>query len=84
MGMTDIQLWSQDDTISQLLGVNTIWQRRFWDHVIRNDLDLEEKLNYINYNAVKHGLVSDPVDYKYSSARNYYLGDDSVIKIDRI
>ena len=84
MGMMEIQLWSQDDTISHLLEANTIWQRRFWDHVIRNDMDLEEKLNYINNNAVKHGLVSDPVEYKYSSARNYYLSDDSVIKIDRI
>ena len=60
------------------------WQNRFWDHIIRNDLDLEEKLDYINNNPVKHGLVSDPVDYKYSSARNYYLNDYSLIKIDNI
>jgi len=43
------------------------WQKRFWDHVIRNDRDLENHLHYIHFNPVKHGYVEDPRDWKYSS-----------------
>ncbi|MFZ5809647.1 MAG: REP-associated tyrosine transposase [Chloroflexota bacterium] len=32
-----------------------VWQRRFWDHIIRNDHDFETHLHYIHYNPVKHG-----------------------------
>jgi putative transposase len=40
------------------------WQKRFWDHVIRDDRDFE---THIHYNPVKHGLVKDPRDWKESS-----------------
>lgn len=43
------------------------WQRRFWDHVIRDDHDLENHLHYVHYNPVKHGLVKDPREWKESS-----------------
>ena len=43
------------------------WQKRFWDHVIRNDHDLENHLHYMHYNPVKHGLVKDPRDWQHSS-----------------
>ena len=43
------------------------WQKRFWDHVIRDDRDLENHLHYIHYNPVKHGYVTDPRDWKDSS-----------------
>lgn len=43
------------------------WQKRFWDHVIRNDRDFESHLHYIHFNPVKHGYVKDPRDWKYSS-----------------
>jgi putative transposase len=45
----------------------TLWQRRFWDHVIRNENDLAIHLDYIHWNPVKHQLVSDPGQWKYSS-----------------
>jgi len=61
-----------------------IWQARFYDEVIENDKELIIKLDYIHYNPVKSGLTQDAVDYKYSSARNYYLNDHSIIKIDHI
>ena len=38
----------------------TVWQRRFWEHKIRNERDYENHCNYIHYNPVKHGLVSSP------------------------
>ena len=34
-----------------------IWQRRFWEHLIRDNSDLHRHINYIHYNPVKHGLV---------------------------
>lgn len=43
------------------------WQSRFWDHVIRNDEDFKRHLNYIHYNPVKHGFVSKPEEWEFSS-----------------
>jgi putative transposase len=48
-------------------GERNIWQRRFWEHAIRDEGDLERHLNYIHFNAVKHGYVSSPNDWPYSS-----------------
>ena len=44
-----------------------IWQRRYWEHAIRNDDDLNRHLDYIHYNPVKHGLVPRAADWPYSS-----------------
>lgn len=44
-----------------------IWQRRFWEHLIRDEVDLQRHLDYIHYNPVKHGLVSCPHLWEYSS-----------------
>jgi putative transposase len=49
----------------------SLWQERFWDHVIRNEKDLAAHLDYIHYNPVKHGLVASPEDYEWSSFRQY-------------
>ena len=35
-----------------------IWQRRYWEHVIRDDTDLARHIDYIHFNPVKHGLVA--------------------------
>ncbi|MGK7935812.1 MAG: DUF433 domain-containing protein [Xenococcaceae cyanobacterium] len=35
-----------------------VWQRRFWEQTIKNEADLQQHLDYIHYNPVKHGLVS--------------------------
>lgn len=43
------------------------WQKRFWDHVIRDDRDLENHLHYIHFNPVKHGYVKDPRNWQHSS-----------------
>ena len=44
-----------------------IWQRRFWEHRIRDECDFEQHVNYIHYNPVKHGYVSKAADWPYSS-----------------
>jgi putative transposase len=43
-----------------------IWQYRFWDHIIRDSPDLQRHIDYIHYNPVKHGLVTDPFEYEHS------------------
>ena len=51
----------------QRQGEQAIWQRRFWEHRIRDETDFAHHVNYIHYNPVKHGLVNRPVDWPYSS-----------------
>ncbi len=59
-----------------------LWQDRFDDLMITQHDTLMTKINYIHGNPVKSGLASEPNAWKYSSARNYYLGDHSVIRVD--
>ena len=42
----------------------------------------EQKLNYIHQNPVEEGFVTDPIDWKYSSARNYGNDDQTILEID--
>ncbi len=44
-----------------------IWQRRFWEHTIRNDQDYAAHMDYIHFNPVKHGLVPHPANWPHSS-----------------
>ncbi len=48
-----------------------IWQRRFGEHLIRDEKDLNQHVEYIHYNPVKHGLTKAPVDWVYSSFHRY-------------
>jgi len=55
-------------------GISTslaVWQRRFWDHMIRDQEDFNRHLDYIHYNPVKHGYVSNPGDFQWSSLKTY-------------
>lgn len=71
--------------INKLLNKKSgFWQENFYEHAIRNEQDFTEKMNYIHNNPVKANFVKDPGDFKYSSFRNYYLNDDSLIAIDKI
>jgi len=44
-----------------------LWQRRYWEHVIRDERDYRRHLDYIHYNPVKHGYVDDPKAWPFSS-----------------
>jgi putative transposase len=50
---------------------SAVWQRRFWEHTIRDEHDLQHHLNYIHYNPVKHGLVTNVRDYPWSSFHRF-------------
>ncbi|MFZ5493350.1 MAG: REP-associated tyrosine transposase [Pseudomonadota bacterium] len=48
-----------------------IWQRRYWEHQIRDTQDLERHVAYIHFNPVKHGWVKRPVDWPHSTLHAY-------------
>jgi putative transposase len=48
-----------------------IWQRRFWEHQIRNEEDLKRHVDYIHYNPVKHGLVQQVTDWPWSTYHRF-------------
>jgi putative transposase len=52
-------------------GECNIWQKRFWEHTIEDEKDFEAHVNYIHYNPVKHKLVTNVLDWPYSSFHRY-------------
>ena len=44
-----------------------IWQRRFWEHTLRNQQDFNAHMDYIHYNPIKHNYVKCAADWPYSS-----------------
>jgi putative transposase len=46
-----------------------VWQRRYWEHLIRDEEDWRRHMDYIHYNPVKHGYVEAPGDWPHSSFR---------------
>jgi putative transposase len=50
-------------------GERGIWQRRYWEHTIRDDQDFATHIDYTHFNSVKHGLVEHPADWPHSSFR---------------
>ncbi|MCP4259536.1 MAG: transposase [Planctomycetes bacterium] len=68
-----------------------LWQRRFWEHQIRDENDLQRHVDYIHYNPIKHELVSRIEDWPWSTYHRYvkegFYGEsndfEDVIKIGR-
>lgn len=52
-------------------GERSIWQRRYWEHVIRDERDYSRHVDYIHYNPVKHEYAAHPADWPYSSIHRY-------------
>ena len=61
-----------------------VWQEGYKPKELLSDKILRQKFDYIHYNPVKKGLVSEPADWKYSSAGFYEKGVEGVIKLDMI
>ncbi len=61
----------QRNLARQERGEAAIWQRRFWEHTIWNDDDLAKHVDYIHFNPVKHGLVKQVKDWRWSSFHRY-------------
>ena len=52
-------------------GEKGIWQRRFWEHLIKDQSNFNRLCDYIHYNPVKHGLVYSPSEYEFSSFQDF-------------
>lgn len=50
---------------------STIWQRRFWEHQIRDEQDFNQHMDYVHFNPVKHGLSLNVADWPYSTFHRY-------------
>jgi putative transposase len=85
--------YNQERSASRLSkGEQAIWQRRFWEHQIRDEVDFTRHVDYIHYNPMKHHLVKKPRDWQYSSFHTYVRneiysedwGAEGLIELDRI
>ena len=52
-------------------GERGLWQRRFWEHLIRDEVDYRQHIDYIHWNPVKHGWVKCVKDWPHSSFHGY-------------
>lgn len=66
-GTTSFLINKHDDTPGR-----RIWHN-YWDRVIRDEEEFYTKLNYIHYNPVKHGYISDPENWEYSTYHDFLL-----------
>ncbi len=66
--------------VRQRRGERGIWQRRFWEHLIRNEADYAAHMDYTHINPVKHGLVKQVRDWPYSTFHR--LVDEGVYPVD--
>jgi putative transposase len=55
----------------QSKGEQAVWQRRYWEHLIRDEADWRRHVDYIHYNPVKHGLARASGAWPYSSFHTF-------------
>ena len=60
-----------------------VWQKRFYDFLVLSETKKIEKLRYVHRNPVRRGLVSRPEQWRWSSFRDYALGEPGPVFIDR-
>ncbi|MEH2412989.1 REP-associated tyrosine transposase [Nostoc sp.] len=70
-GASKLQLLANRSESRQKRRESNLWQRRFWEHWIRDDADFARHCDYIHYNPVQHGLCQRAMDWKYSSFHRY-------------
>ena len=61
-----------------------IWQEDYHPVALTSEKWFKQKMEYLHYNPVRKGFVEKPEHWKYSSARNWILGDDSIITVDKV
>jgi len=66
----DVAIWGRRLSVA-LEGERGIWQRRYWEHTIRDDQDYARHVDYVHYNPVKHGYVARVCDWPYSSFHRF-------------
>lgn len=77
-----IYTWNYNKQIKK----GKVWQNRFWDHVIKDQDDYNNHLDYIHFNPMKHGIIDDPFEYPHSSLKLFeavgFYQRDKVFKIE--
>ena len=76
--------------VRQQRGERAIWQRRYWEHLIRDEADFWAHMDYVHINPFKHGLVTRVQDWPYSTFYrlvaqgvypNHWAGDAAMEKL---
>ena len=62
-----IPVTEQRSAVQQRRAERGIWQRRYWEHLIRDEADYRTHMDYVHFNPVKHGLVTRVTDWSYST-----------------
>jgi len=57
-------------------GERGLWQRRFWEHQIRDKADMQRHVDYVHFNPVKHGHAARAVDWPFSSLHRWIRSGD--------
>ncbi len=63
-------------------GGSPFWQRRYFDHNVRNHQGFVTQLRYIHRNPVKRGLCTAPEDWPWSSFRAWALGENGLVEVE--
>jgi putative transposase len=74
-----LRLGANDVEVSQARrerGEHGVWQRRFWEHLVRDEQDLERCCDYIHFNPVKHGLATRPGAWRWSTFSRFVRAGD--------
>ena len=66
-----VRLMDSDNESRMVRKEAGIWQRRFWEHAIRDEVDLYHHFDYIHFNPVKHGYVKNVRDWPWSSFHRF-------------
>jgi putative transposase len=69
--LTDAVLKSSTRVARHRNGEPALWQRRYWEHTIRDEGDFERHVDYIHFNPVKHNVVHRVRDWPYSSFHRF-------------
>ena len=67
----DLAINGETSQSRQKRGESNLWQRRFWEHLIRDERDFAQHCDYIHYNPVRHGLCDNPQDWRFSSIHRF-------------
>lgn len=65
------ELYRDDLMSASKRNESTLWQRRYWEHQIRNDDDYATHTDYLYFNPVKHGLVKHVTNWPHSTFHRY-------------
>jgi putative transposase len=63
-------------TSRQARGEEAVWQRRYWEHVVEDERELEALCDYIHYNPVKHGYTTSPAAWPWSTFFRFVASGD--------